>query len=252
MEQNKVRTYILYAVGEIALVMIGILLALQVNNWNEQRKENEREKTYLSLLLQDIQTDREFYELNIEFYKIVLESGTQFLSHTAGEVEIEHSNWELLVAAFHASQIWPVILRRATYDELQSTGDLSIIDNAKLRNRLGYYYGGGSNRYNSTIGINPPYRKLSRMMIPYDIIDYMWDECHETIGDIQQLLACESIISEEEAAIHLNKLINNDELIGELSFFMSAIKGGFEPLYEQYRLSEEIIVEVESSLGVID
>ena len=33
MEQNKVRSYVLYAIGEIALVMIGILLALQVNNW---------------------------------------------------------------------------------------------------------------------------------------------------------------------------------------------------------------------------
>lgn len=39
MEQNKVQTYLLYAIGEIALVMIGILLALQVNNWNEERKK---------------------------------------------------------------------------------------------------------------------------------------------------------------------------------------------------------------------
>ena len=39
MEQNKIRSYILYAIGEIALVMVGILLALQVNNWNEQRQQ---------------------------------------------------------------------------------------------------------------------------------------------------------------------------------------------------------------------
>ena len=38
MEQNKISSYLFYAIGEIALVMIGILLALQVNNWNEQRK----------------------------------------------------------------------------------------------------------------------------------------------------------------------------------------------------------------------
>ena len=41
MEQNKVRTYLLYAAGEILLVVIGILIALQVNNWNEERKEQK-------------------------------------------------------------------------------------------------------------------------------------------------------------------------------------------------------------------
>lgn len=37
--QKKVKSYMLYAVGEIILVVIGILMALQVNNWNENRKE---------------------------------------------------------------------------------------------------------------------------------------------------------------------------------------------------------------------
>lgn len=40
-KKNKVSTYILYAIGEIVLVMIGILLALQVNNWNEDRIQRD-------------------------------------------------------------------------------------------------------------------------------------------------------------------------------------------------------------------
>lgn len=39
--ENKISKYLIYAIGEIALVMIGILLALQVNNWNEQAKSNQ-------------------------------------------------------------------------------------------------------------------------------------------------------------------------------------------------------------------
>jgi len=50
MEQNKTRTYLIYAVGEIALVMIGILLALQVNNWNEERKEWAQEQQVITAL----------------------------------------------------------------------------------------------------------------------------------------------------------------------------------------------------------
>lgn len=55
MEQNKVRTYLLYAIGEITLVMIGILLALQVNNWNEARKDHQQ---YL-VLLENLKADAE-------------------------------------------------------------------------------------------------------------------------------------------------------------------------------------------------
>lgn len=45
MEQNKVCTYIFYAIGEIAFVMIGILLPLQVNNWNQEISNEEIEIT---------------------------------------------------------------------------------------------------------------------------------------------------------------------------------------------------------------
>ncbi len=42
--ENKTIKYLKYAIGEIILVVIGILIALQVNNWNEQRKENNLEQ----------------------------------------------------------------------------------------------------------------------------------------------------------------------------------------------------------------
>ena len=47
------RKYVLYAIGEILLVMIGILLALQVNNWNEERKIQIIEREYLYALQQE-------------------------------------------------------------------------------------------------------------------------------------------------------------------------------------------------------
>ena len=49
--------YLLYATGEIALVVIGILIALQINNWNEQQKENQFEKKVLNEILVDTEAD---------------------------------------------------------------------------------------------------------------------------------------------------------------------------------------------------
>ena len=59
MEQNKIRTYIFYAVGEIALVMIGILLALQVNNWNEKKNQSQTAQYHLKILKQNLEDDKE-------------------------------------------------------------------------------------------------------------------------------------------------------------------------------------------------
>ena len=50
MEQNKTSKYFKYAIGEVVLVVIGILIALQINNWNENRKDGVKEQIILKSL----------------------------------------------------------------------------------------------------------------------------------------------------------------------------------------------------------
>jgi hypothetical protein len=57
LSENRVTRYLVYAIGEIFLVVIGILIALQVNNWNEGRKEKDREREYLLFALENIKAD---------------------------------------------------------------------------------------------------------------------------------------------------------------------------------------------------
>ncbi|MCR9015408.1 DUF6090 family protein [Aquiflexum gelatinilyticum] len=57
LSENRVTRYLVYAIGEIFLVVIGILIALQVNNWNEGRKEKAREREYLLFALENIKAD---------------------------------------------------------------------------------------------------------------------------------------------------------------------------------------------------
>ncbi len=47
MSENKTGKYFKYAIGEIVLVVLGILIALQINNWNEQRKQRKLEESTL-------------------------------------------------------------------------------------------------------------------------------------------------------------------------------------------------------------
>ena len=56
-DDNKPMKYLRYAIGEILLVVIGILIALSINNWNEQHKINKLESKILQELHKEAQLD---------------------------------------------------------------------------------------------------------------------------------------------------------------------------------------------------
>ena len=56
-DDNKPIKYLRYAIGEIVLVVIGILIAIQINNWNEDYKSKKKERGYLINLQQDLKAD---------------------------------------------------------------------------------------------------------------------------------------------------------------------------------------------------
>ncbi|GGG55882.1 DUF6090 family protein [Bizionia arctica] len=68
MEQNKTGKYLKYAIGEIILVVIGILIALQINNWNEKRLKQEQLISVYERTLTDIENDIQELTTNLEYY----------------------------------------------------------------------------------------------------------------------------------------------------------------------------------------
>lgn len=67
--ENKVMAYLRYAIGEILLVVIGILIALQVNNWNENRKEEEKNRLLIEQVYSAIKRDNDLLISDIIFYR---------------------------------------------------------------------------------------------------------------------------------------------------------------------------------------
>lgn len=65
-ERKKTGKYVGYALGEIVLVVIGILIALQINSWNESRRQATREEQFIAGVKNDLRQDRDFIELVIE------------------------------------------------------------------------------------------------------------------------------------------------------------------------------------------
>ena len=77
-DDNKPMKYMRYAIGEIILVVIGILIALQINNWNESRKQSTLEKEFLTSIKNDLKQDKSFIQMvlktnepKIEAYEVI-------------------------------------------------------------------------------------------------------------------------------------------------------------------------------------
>ncbi|MDX1472079.1 MAG: DUF6090 family protein, partial [Flavobacteriaceae bacterium] len=80
--QNRVSKYLLYAIGEIILVVIGILLALQINNWNQNRIESREEFKALKNLKEDFTNNKKLLEEASKECKNGITASLQMLEYT--------------------------------------------------------------------------------------------------------------------------------------------------------------------------
>ena len=67
--EGKTTKYFKYAIGEIVLVVIGILIALQINNWNEDQKKKKQLNSIYAIIEQNLKTDLINIKFPIEFYE---------------------------------------------------------------------------------------------------------------------------------------------------------------------------------------
>lgn len=86
LQQKSVTRYFAYAIGEILLVVIGILIALQVNNWNEVNKNSKQEKAFLINFHEDLRSDSLHLQEIKETLKTAVAYKRVFESHMDGEI----------------------------------------------------------------------------------------------------------------------------------------------------------------------
>lgn len=132
--QENIRKYLLYSIGEVLLVVIGILIALQVNNWNEERKTSIEEKNYVLALLDDLENDKHELLTLIENRKLKSDSATKLLliSRNKGPNSLNEMG-NLLNDVLVWKEFTP---KDNTFKELISSGKLHILSSDSLRNGI--------------------------------------------------------------------------------------------------------------------
>ncbi|WP_223032876.1 DUF6090 family protein [Hanstruepera marina] len=133
--ENKFSKYILYAIGEIILVVIGILIALQINNWNEKRKLINEEKTTIASLKLEFQKNVLDLESHINTTQAIMNAGKELLKHTDPNYEFGSLKLvDSLLSMTPRLSIWDPSLY--TLSNIKSSGKLSNLSNEDLKIKL--------------------------------------------------------------------------------------------------------------------
>jgi len=131
MGTGKTRKYLKYAIGEIILVMIGILLALQVNNWNEARLDKEREQVILTQLEEEFKANLKQLEAKMELRENIVTSGLDILQKMNVPGQADRDS-----VIFHLSRVIPDPTFDPIENDLISSGNIRLIRNDTLRHLL--------------------------------------------------------------------------------------------------------------------
>jgi hypothetical protein len=133
-KENKVSKYLLYAIGEIVLVVVGILIALSINNNNEDKKARIQEIKYLKNLQIDIQTELKNNDTIIAFRDKKAKAGVRMLNFK--KLKTVQDIFELegtIQTVFWWTTFIPT---NNTYKELISSGNLNYIKSDSIKNYL--------------------------------------------------------------------------------------------------------------------
>lgn len=166
LENTSVRKYVFYALGEVILVVLGILIALQVNNWNERRIADIRVAQYLQNLRETLQDDINALDNTISVNRFRL-NGIFYLLRNAGlnYTEFTEMQWAAYAQNDELHNLWKgpypegpdrefahlafcwlgrgfggASFNYSVINELYSTGSFSDINDPVLKQGIGDYY----------------------------------------------------------------------------------------------------------------
>lgn len=194
LQENRISKYAMYAVGEIFLVMIGILLALQFNNWNTEKSNEAKATWYLENIAEDMEYQKAslldiktLYVKSIKYGKSILSSYNKHKNFR----KIDSFNEKVNVLSL--SQNFPNI--NNTYREMISSGQLSLIKNKELSTDIIDYY---------------LFTEDCDLDITNDIENVFYKEVYPVLTKLSQVSLIDlDLAPEEEGLLDLDKNLEN-------------------------------------------
>ena len=132
LKNRQWKKYVLYSLGEILLIMIGLLGAYQINQWNEGRKEVQIANDIKAELLRALKEDRQLIQWNHQWHKQILKAQKEMIDYLGGNQGGQRPDTTTVSMTFKTSSF---SARNASFESLKE-GGINRLGNPELKNEL--------------------------------------------------------------------------------------------------------------------
>jgi hypothetical protein len=163
---------------DLLIVVIGVFLGTQANNWNQVRIERHQAREYRTMLIDDLDTNLADLAMRKNYYRWVRSEALATLADL--KRPSQDLDGSFLLEAYEASQMQPWAFKRNTYDQVLSVGAMGGLGSPLLRDQIANYYV-GAEVTGANMAALPPYREILRRVMPYEVQRSIRATCNERI-----------------------------------------------------------------------
>ena len=166
---------------DLGIVVAGVFLGAQANNWNEVRHDRDKGHAYRVRLVEELRTTEQgmrgikLYYGDARSHALAALAVLRTPGSPVGEA--------FLIDAYQATQVLPRAARHSTYDEILQSGSLELIGSPDERARLANYFW----RMDGLVSLDsasPTYRERLRSVMPYEVQQAILAKCSEILSDL--------------------------------------------------------------------
>lgn len=195
--------YLKYAIGEVLLVMVGILLALQVNNWNESNKRRTQEIKIYKEILSDLELTAEEVNKDMEAHISILDRNQKLLEYVVKRRAYSDSISGYMTSIVSDLQVYP---KTSGYDALNSIG-LDLLSNDRVRIEITNLYQLSLQRVVNAGWRETPTEDIGSLMEPFMVKHMMTDTVQSNMRTINYTI--------DSTKVYRYKLRDYDALLND-------------------------------------
>jgi len=231
METGKTGKYLKYAIGEIILVVVGILIALQINNWNEAQKAKASTVTYVNNLIDDIVKDTLMYSYHIKTTQLKFQNSKDINEYINGNKAILDTS-AFIVSLQAIGRLNLPVMNDNTYKDLISTGNMKLINDEKSIDAIRSYYSNDSDWW-----YNDYKNQMVNGYLPV-VVDAIPMHLHEEILEHE----IGATFQDQESELLNNYVMNYTKK--DVTSIIAALKGNTEFAFQLKRITRSHLIQI--------
>ena len=203
---------------ETLIVVFGVFIGLQVNNWNDGRAFAQLERDYLVQLKDEVAQNQRVTDYQINYVKAVVEAGKRALDFLESDEACTDDCAALLVDFFHASQLWGTPRTVTIFNEMERLGLPRGIETREALRQL-YRFLDGWEFVNLSA---PAYREHVRGYFSPTASEAMWRKCYSIPDDELEELTYDCIddLKNMDTSSMLQRIRQSPDLGNQLRFWI--------------------------------